>query len=195
MTEIQPEVLNNLEPFHTKIRNCIVEAVTHYQEKLADESAIISHTTKASYIRDFILENAMRAFANDPNVSIIKKRRMVVFLFRTNPSIVLKFKKFDKYNRVSYSRTFQAFNFTKQIEMFEDYGKTINLHAGYKWNETATQIECLIGFPDSERGHAWTVNITDSGIIQQVDTIAAEVTESVKPKVRLKVKQIKAVNE
>lgn len=185
-------IIENLQSYNVKIQNCIGNAVTHFQEKLADESAIISQSTKANYIRDFIVENAKKVFYDDPNVTIHRKRGMIVFLFHTTPHIFLKFKKFNKYNRVSYSRTMQSFAFSTQEELFTEYNNSVNLHAGYKWNDTGTQIECLIGYPNGEGKHAWIIYLADNisqPLIQNIPTVQT------KPQIKLKIKPIENANE
>jgi len=188
----QEKILEDLKSYSDKIQSCIVKAVQHFQEKLADESAIITQSTKANYIRDFIVENAKKLFWNDPNVSIHRKRGMIVFRFNTSPHLFLKFKKFNKYNRVAYSRTAQALAFTSQDELFPEYSNAINLHAGYKWDEMNTKIECLIGLPDGNGRHQWIAylgNTPNQTVIENIDTALPE------PKVKVKIKQIETAYE
>jgi hypothetical protein len=195
ITEMQ--VLANLDGYNNKIQKCIQNAVQHYQEKLSDEAAIISQSTKANYIRDLIVENAQKTFYGDPNVSVIRQRGMIVFVFSTDPHIILKFKKFNKRNRVAYSRTMQAFAFLNQEEeLFPSYQKQVHLHAGYKWNETGTTIECLIGYPNGEGKHAWIADLSgriSAPLIHIVET--QEQTQIPKPQIILKIKPIKETNE
>lgn len=188
----ETNVLTNLQGYSSKIQKCIQDAVQHFQEKLSDEAAIISQSTKASYIRDFIVENAQKYFYNDSNVTIGRKRGMIVFIFNTIPYIILKFKKFNKYNRVAYSRTSQALAFTCQEELFPAYENPVHLHAGYKWNETGTRIECLIGYPNGEGKHAWIAELTDRVSTPIIHTIEPNVEA---PKVRVKIKPIEKTNE
>jgi hypothetical protein len=194
MHEIKPEILLKLGTYNSQINECIIDAVQHYQEKLSSESHIISKATSANYIRDHIVENAKKRFSSDPFVDIITKKMMVVFLFHTNPIIVLKFKKFNKYYRVSYSRSFQSMKYSNQYELFPDYGKTVHLHVGYKWNETETQVECLFGYPNSITGHAWTEIIPESEKIPFVEEKTIFEEEKTKPTVKLKVKNIQDVH-
>lgn len=194
MNTITPEILTKIELYKVKIRTCITRGVEHYQDKLADESAFISPLTKASYIRDFILDNVKKEFFGDPLIDIKNKRGMITLVFKTEPYIVLKFKKFDKYNRVSPTRTMQSFSFANQINLFPEYGTTVNLNAGYKWNETGTEIDCLIGLPNNERRHAWTVIIPDRGEAKELLNDQTLI-EPIKPIIKLKVKQIRKSNE
>ena len=179
-----------------RIKRCILLGVQHYQEKLADESAIISGNTRSNYIRDFIVFYAKREFGNDSSVKIVERKRMLTFIFiKSEARIILKFKKFDKYNRTSYSHTLQAIAFSTQGDLFPEYSRDrVNVHAGYKWNETATEIECMIGLPNAIRGHAWCMLIPNMGEI--VTTMKKqEKTRVAKPQVRLKVTSIKSENE
>lgn len=195
MTAETPELLDKIESYHQKIRNCISKAVEHYQERLAEESAFISPLTKASYIRDFIIENVKKVFFDDASVLIINKHGMITLVFKTEPIIVLKFKKFDKYNRVSSTRTVQSYDYSNQLVLFPELGTTTNLIAGYKWNETGTEIECLIALPKDEKRHAWTVNIPNSCEPKEILNFDQEKSEPIKPTITLKVKQIRKYND
>ena len=195
MKTISPEVLKGIEPELEIVNRCILDAVRHYQERLGDESAKHCALTKASYIRDQILENITKEFFGNPIVAIMKKRGMITLAFYTEPIIILKFKKFDKYNRVCSTRTTQSYMYSNQYNLFEELTRTINLHAGYKWNETETAIECIIGLPNSERDHAWTVVLQNKSLANELTGTKTLHTEEIKPKVKLKVKEIRKKNE
>ena len=119
MKAISPDVLKGIEPEIEIVNRCIVDAVRHYQEKLGDESAKHSALTKASYIRDQILENITKEFFGNPKVGIMRKRGMITLVFYTEPIIILKFKKFDKYNRVCSTRTTQSFMYSNQFNLLK----------------------------------------------------------------------------
>lgn len=174
----------------------MVDAVIKFQAKLGDDAAILSKTTKANYIRDLIIDNAKKIFYDDPLVEIKEKGRLVIFVFKTQPQyIYLKFKKFNKYNRVAYSRTIQAYKYFNQFELFDERERTINLHAGYKLDDTGTQIECLIGYPNGDGGHLWTIMIPDKTDVVKISEIEKETTEILKPELKLRVNQIRKANE
>ncbi len=192
----QAEVMNKInDRYKFKIQSSIVNAVKHYQEKLSDESLFLSSLAKSIYIRDFILKNITESFKNEASVEIKRKRGMILLTIKTTPAIMIKFKKFNKYNRIASARTMQALAFSNQSqgELFPDYSETIHLHAGYKWDESYTQIDCLIGMPDSLTGHSWITLIPASGDVKKiVETTNEEIVS--KPNVKLKRKE-EDVNE
>jgi hypothetical protein len=192
----QEEIMDKInDRYKFKIQSSIVNAVKHYQEKLSDESLFLSPLTKSSYIRDFILKNIIEAFKNEASVEIIRKKGMILLLIKTNPVIMLKFKKFNKYYRIAAARTIQAMAYSNQTqgELFPDYSSTIHLHAGYKWDESYTQVDCLIGLPNSLTGHSWVTLIPASGELNKVvETTKDEVVK----KKNVKLKQRKGdINE
>lgn len=140
----QDEIMNKIgEHYRYKIQSSIINAVQHYQRRLSDESPFLSPLTKSSYIRDFILKNISESFQNEALVEIKKKRGMILLTIKTNPIILLKFKKFNKYYRVASARTIQALAYSNQEqgELFPEYSQTVHLHAGYRWDESYTQVD------------------------------------------------------
>lgn len=186
----QDEVMDKIEDrYKFKIQSAIVNAVRHYQEKLSDESLFLSALTKSSYIRDFILKNISELFENEASVEIKRRRGMILLIIKTNPIIMLKFKKFNKYYRIASARTMQALAYSNQTqgELFPEYSETIHLHAGYKWDDSYTQVDCLIGFPTSLTGHSWVTLIPASGDINKVvETTKEEIVRKTNVKLKRK---------
>lgn len=176
------------------IQDCVLNAVRHYQEKLGGEAGIISKTTIANYIRDFMIEFARQQFSGNKNIIIKKRRGIVVFAFKIKsyPTILLKFKKFNKYNIVSIPNTLSAMAYATQGDLFPDYQQTVNLFAGYKWNDTATQIDCLISYPNGDKSRAWVAYVSNNADVAPV----IEIPEEERPaKPRVKIINIKKENE
>ena len=195
MKAISHDVLKGIEPEIEKVHSCIVNAVRHYQERIGDESGTHSPLTKASYIRHQIIENIKKDFFGNPKVEIKRKRGMTSLVIHTEPIIVLKFKKFDKNNRVCPTRTMQSYMYSNQLHLFPEYSRTVNLHAGYKWDDTGTMVECIIGMPNSEREHAWIVVLKDRSIAPEATEAKTVFSEEIKPNIKLKVKEIRNKNE
>lgn len=192
MDNSETEVIKNLKDYHTGIMDSIRKAVRHYQERLADESGIISQTTVANYIHDFMVEYAKTYFRGNPNVEVREKRKMVTFIFKNKSVIILKFKKFNKHRRVSHPNTIQALSFIRQGELFPDFKETTNLIAGYLWDATMTEVDCLYALPNGKSTLAWIAYIPESTAVTPVIEVVEETTKA-KPK--LKTIPIKKVNE
>lgn len=152
--------------------------------------------TRARIMRDLIVEHARMAFSGDKKVRIIDRRGMIVFLLSGSAAnIALRFKKFDKYLRCSNARTLQATRFASQYQLFADVlPSVVHLNAGYRTNETWTEIECFIACPDGLRSNAWTINLPNTIKTEPI----VENGSAVAPAARVRVKStttLKEVNE
>jgi hypothetical protein len=89
-----------------------------------------------------------------------------------------------------------AFSNQQQGELFPEYRPTVHLHTGYKWDETYTQVNCLIGYPNSLTGHSWVALIPESGDVSSViETTPENIIEKENKKLEIKIKRIKVKNE
>ena len=186
MDALQVRIQAALEPYVDSIRDCIKSAWDEYRDHFKTFNGILSSRTRASAIRDFIIERVQQAYASDPMVHVENIRGMLLLVVGTNPEISLRFKKLNRKLLTSNSRTVQALNYSKQLSIPGLLPETVYLNAGYQLNDTDTDIECYVTYPNGERQIAWYIHLPSKVGTQPIISIPIEEEKHVVKRVRPK---------
>lgn len=187
MDKLQAKVQTALAPYLDSIRDCIRSAWDEYQDHFRTFNGILSSRTRASAIRDFIMERVQQAFSSDSMVHVENIRGMLLLVIGTNPEISLRFKKLNRKLLTSNSRTVQALNYSKQLSIPGLLPETVYLNAGYQLNDTDTDIECFVTYPNGERQIAWYVHLPSKSGSEPIVSVPSVAEEPIAKRVRPKV--------
>jgi hypothetical protein len=178
MEKVTKEVAEKkLEPHATKIQGCILMGINEYQTEYSKYHYLHSARSRASLVRDHIVEKIKQAFDGNKGVNIIDKRGL--FLLSID-GFVIRFKKLNKNFKTSNIQTQQTLRFSNQLEIEGLYKPITNLNAGYIANEFWSDFECLITCPNGNRLD-WVINIPKKVSTTPIITISTQRTHIKEP--------------
>ena len=140
MAMLRGEADRLVEPYLERLYGVILDAwggLGRYRRDLP----IMSRRSRASLVRDFMLENALREFGNVRGVVPLTRGGRFFLVF--GGRLFVQLKKFNRRGRPSNYLTAQAKNIIdqRQGELFEEHQNITFATAGYKLNRLETQIE------------------------------------------------------
>jgi hypothetical protein len=126
-------------PYLERLNGIILDAwggLARYRRDLP----IMSRRSRASLVRDFMLENALREFGNVRGVVPLSRGGRFFLVF--GGRLFVQLKKFNRRGRPSNYLTAQAKSIIdqRQTELFEEYQNITFATAGYRLNRIETQI-------------------------------------------------------
>ena len=142
--------------YETEIQECIVSAWNDYHKFFASVKHLLSPTSRASIVFDFIVNNIKQRFDGRRNVRVSKSRR--IFLLNIEEKILLRFKKLRN-NKASCVRTQQTLDFFRQVEL-PDIPSPKRYIVGYQLNKIQTEIKAIsVVCPQSIDNHFWAYDL------------------------------------
>lgn len=159
--------LKHLTPdIQARIGKCIRQGILDFYTRHAAEvnSGVMSKRSKSSLINDYIIDNILTEFENDPRVHPFPKNGSYR-LSIDNGAIIIRMKKLNKKGQSSNIPTQEALNILEQISLFApEY--SINLNAGYVADGFLSKL--LIACPHGKNVE-WTIDLDEA--INNADNI------------------------
>lgn len=173
------------------IHECITSALQEYRTSYSGLRIKHSSRTEASIIHDLIINNIKEKFSDDPNTYVVTKRNLFI-LGINNGSVLIRFKKMDKHQRVHNIPTQQSFNFNNQLSFF---GPSININAGYVPN--GLEVEVFIACPENNKKNfwAWPIKPMVSGSIHEIHATTLSESDRRRPTPKRKESEEHAAKE
>jgi hypothetical protein len=131
--------------------------------------------TRASIVRDLIIDNVRKKFYNNPNTRIIESPNGL-FILSFEDIVFARFKKIKPNFTTSNIYTKQAIQFT-QGELFPEFIEKILVNIGYmvdkNWDKQGTYICC----PKGKFSYSWFIDISKNGLLNNKEAINLDFPE------------------
>ena len=195
----QELIEQKISRYSNDIHACINKGFKKAQGAIKPSRHVLSPTSRANIIRDFIVNEAQTIF---PAENVIRGRGNIILI--KFDGFLIRFKKLDKRRLAGNIQTLQAINFSSQSDL-PGCQSSIHLNAGYVLDETKSSIKNIfITCPSSQDANRWSLdlnNFIDNKYKIPIPPIVqfAKEQEEIQPKVSPKAKKarsaIKAQNE
>lgn len=129
-----------LDPYKTRLRECVTHAWKDYESQYGPMRHIHTPRTRANIVHDHMVHHAKRLFESDTDVSMYEVKGL--FLVEIGGQLHVRFKKLDEDKRHHNYPTPQNLEFWEQL-FLPGMPHLIRLVAGYELNDLQTDINAV----------------------------------------------------
>ena len=173
-----------------KIAEAIMRGYRSHPSKYLDVQLVHSATTKSSIRRDHIVDEIQALFDDDDGVRFETKRRRLMMV--VEETLRISFKKLRSSLLPGYIPTQQALRFMNQQPPLPGMPEITNVIAGYRPNETNTDVGVVLLVCPDGRKVEWYMDLTVSADIMPMprETVRQRPAAKVQPKLSAKRKRV-----
>lgn len=173
-----------LEPHVENLQMCVSMGLKEYSDAYSGYRSLHSPWTRASLVRDHIVEQVKKVFDEIEGIKIIQKRGLL--LVSIEGKLLLRFKKFDRRMLTRNNPTQQAFRFSEQLSIPGFPPAATNINVGYMPNELWTDVfKVLITCPNGSASINWYIDIT-SDVKSVSPLVLPKKNETTKKRIRVR---------
>jgi hypothetical protein len=179
-----------IEPFKLKLLDAVNTGWKRWTTIPIAERKCLTATTRANMVRDFIVDEVTRVFANEKLVERIDKGLRI--LFRIKGKCLLIFKKLDEDGFGRNYPTQTALSFERQ-ENLPGIPVEPRLHVGYTLNPAGSSIgRVLLSHLHKDKRKAWVTELRDdsTAAVRSLVTTTSQPQMPVKRRVQAKNKKL-----
>jgi len=196
MVKTRPQAEADLGPYVKTMCTVVKGALDEYVRDYALLRHKLSPRSQSSIINDLMVFFSKEAFAENPGVSVVKKRGSFLVSFATG--YVIKLKKLDRKLQASNILTNAVLDFNTQTAAKKPFQPQLpgmpppptNLHVGYQVVDIAlTNSKVWIVCPGAEDRWSWEITAVTNGVVVPLETTAQEKekkTQRTKPRFKPK---------